>query len=117
MNAATYASASPSLDAALTESVIAGFSRDKNINEMVKLLSRDRPAVVVTRSRHPRSVPPKELAKLFKARGLSKAVEATSVREAVDWAKDLAGPDGMVLGTGSLFVAAEVLEGRLGVEP
>ena len=97
--------------------VIAGFSRDKNINEMVKLLSRDRPAVVVTRSRHPRSVPPKELAKLFKGQGLSEVVEARSVREAVDWAKELAGPDGLVLGTGSLFVAAEVREALLGIEP
>ena len=97
--------------------VIVGFSRDKNVNEMVKLLSRDKPAVVVTRSRHPRSVPPEELAKLFKAQGLSEVVEATSVKEALDWAKELAGPGGLVLGAGSLFVAAEVREALLGIEP
>ena len=96
--------------------VIAGFSRDKSVDDMVPMLARDKPMVIVTRSRHPRSTPPGALARSFRDCGAPPAFETGSVREAVGAALDLAGPNDLVLGTGSLFVAAEVREAMLGIE-
>ena len=97
--------------------VIAGFSRDKSVDDMVAMLAREKPRVIATRSRHPRSTPPGALAQSFRDCGASPAVETASVREAVEAALDLAGPNDLVIGTGSLFVAAEVRETMLGIEP
>ena len=97
--------------------LIAGFSRDKSVDEMVDLLAARNPRVVVTRSRHPRSTPPADLAQKFRDRGLTGVVETTSVKEAIDVALQSAGDGDLVLGTGSLFVAAEVREALLGIEP
>jgi len=97
--------------------VIAGFSRDKSISDMVSILAEGRPAVITTRSRHPRSVPPRELAGRFRDRGLSRVTAMDSVGGAVKKAMELAGPKDLILGTGSLFVAAEVREALLGIEP
>lgn len=96
--------------------VIAGFSRDKSVDDMVSLLARDNPRVIVTRSRHPRSTPPGALAQSFRDCGVPPAYETGSVREAVEAALGLAGPTDLVLGTGSLFVAAEVREAMLGID-
>lgn len=97
--------------------VIAGFSRDKSIDDMVALLAEGGPTVITTRSRHPRSAPPQELAGLFRDRGLSRVAAIDSVDGAVARAMELAGPKDLILGTGSLFVAAEVREALLGIEP
>ena len=96
--------------------LIAGFSRDKNVSQMVEKLAAVNPLVFVTRSRHPRSVPPKALAEEFEGWGLQ-VIQSESVGEAVGRAVDLAQPGDLVLGTGSLFVAAEVREKVLGIEP
>jgi len=42
---------------------------------------------------------------------------AESITDAVAQAKELAGPTDLILGTGSLFVAAEVREVLLNIEP
>jgi len=97
--------------------VIAGFSRDKSINDMVALLAKGNPTVIATRSRHPRSTPPPELAGLFQDQGLTQVTAADSVKDAVAQAMELAGPKDLILGTGSLFVAAEVRETLLGIVP
>ena len=96
--------------------VIAGFSRDKSVDDMVAMLARDKPKVIVTRSRHPRSTPPGVLAQSFRDWGAPPDSETASVREAVEAALDLAGPTDLVVSTGSLFVAAEVREAMLGIE-
>jgi dihydrofolate synthase / folylpolyglutamate synthase len=97
--------------------LISGFSRDKSVSDMIKLLSRCSPVVFATRSRHPRSLPPANLADQFRAQGVAQVTEAKSVAEAVAQALALAQPGDLVLGTGSLFVAAEVREAILGIEP
>ncbi len=97
--------------------LIAGFSRDKSVADMVKLLAARHPRVVVTRSRHPRSAPPADLAQKFRDEGLTGVVETASVKEAVEYALESAGDGDLVLATGSLFVAAEVREALLGIEP
>ena len=97
--------------------VIAGFSRDKSVNDMVALLAKGSPKVITTRSRHPRSTPPQELAGLFRDQALTGVKATESIRDAVAQAKELAGPHDLILGTGSLFVAAEVREVLLRIEP
>ena len=96
--------------------VIAGFSRDKSVNDMVALLAKGNPKVITTRSRHPRSTPPQELAGLFRDQALTGVKATESIRDAVAQAKELAGPNDLILGTGSLFVAAEVREVLLRIE-
>jgi dihydrofolate synthase / folylpolyglutamate synthase len=97
--------------------VVAGFSRDKSVQDMVRLLAAQKPLVYVTRSRHPRSVPPEDLADLFRAEGVFDVVETHSTAEATRQAQEAAHPGDLVLATGSLFVAAEAREALLGIEP
>ena len=96
---------------------IVGFSRDKQISEMVNLLAQQGAPVYVTRSRHPRSVAPEELGDMFRNQGVANVAEVESVEEAVSLARQAAGPADLILGIGSLFVAAEVREAVLGIEP
>jgi dihydrofolate synthase/folylpolyglutamate synthase len=97
--------------------LVTGFSRDKSVSDMVKLLAGCNPVVFATRSRHPRSLPPVNLADQFRAQGVAQVTETSTVAEAVAQALALAQPGDLVLGTGSLFVAAEVREAMLGIEP
>jgi dihydrofolate synthase / folylpolyglutamate synthase len=97
--------------------LVTGFSRDKSVSDMVKLLAGCGPVVFATRSRHPRSVPAGNLADQFRAQGVAQVMETSTVAEAVVRALALAQPGDLVLGTGSLFVAAEVREAMLGIEP
>lgn len=99
--------------------VVAGFSRDKRVDAMVELLAHRAHRVIATRSRHPRSMRPAEIAEQFAARsmppgrvGITERT-ADAVAEAVATAKD----DDLVLVTGSLFVVAEAREAVLGIEP
>ena len=96
--------------------LIVGCSRDKNVSEMVDSLAGVQPVVFATRSRHPRSVPPKALVAEFKERGVD-AFQTETVAEAMAQATALSRPGDLVLGTGSLFVAAELRETVLGIEP
>ena len=96
--------------------LIVGFSWDKNVKEMVKRFSRADPLVFATGSRHPRSMAPGAVAALFRELG-TPTVEVPTPKEALASALDEAGEDDLVLATGSLFVAAEVREARLGIEP
>ncbi len=96
--------------------VVAGFSRDKSVAEMVRLLARRAEVVYATRSRHPRSVAPAALAAEFQARG-AQTVECPAVAAALAQALAQAQPGDLVLGAGSLFVAAELREAVLGITP
>ena len=97
--------------------LIVGFSRDKQISKMVNLLAQQGATVYATRSRHPRSVAPDELGEMFRDLGVASVCETETVGEAVSLARQAAGPEDLVLGTGSLFVAAELREAVLGIEP
>ena len=96
--------------------VVAGFSRDKNVDAMSGSLAPAADLVVATQARHPRAMAAKELTELFLEKG-AKAESAGTAREALDRARDAAGPRGLVLATGSLFLAAEIREAALGIEP
>ena len=96
--------------------LVAGFSRDKSVEDMVRCLSKADPVVFATASRHPRSLPSPDVAEWFARRGIS-AVKTASPAEALSMALTAAADDDLVLATGSLFVAAEVRETVLGIEP
>ena len=96
--------------------LVAGFSRDKNVEDMVRRLALAGPIVFATSSRHPRSLSPDAVAARFRDLGTA-AVESASTAEALEQALAVAGENDLVLATGSLFVAAEVREAMLGIEP
>ena len=93
-----------------------GFSRDKSVVEMAQCLSKGNPVVFATRSRHPRSMAPAAVARLFEDQGV-KAVLTSDTAGALRLACEAAGPNDLVLATGSLFVAAEAREAVLGIQP
>ena len=97
--------------------VIAGFSRDKSVADMVELLAGTNPIGIATRSRHPRSLAPGALGEQMRSSGVTDVSETDTVAAALALARQLAGPDDLILGVGSLFVAAELRETVLGIEP
>lgn len=97
--------------------LIAGFSRDKSVAGMVELLAEAQPQVIAARSRHPRSVPPAAIADLFRGNGIDEVRERDTVAAAWELARELAGTEDLILAAGSLFVAAELREAVLGIEP
>ncbi len=96
--------------------LIAGFSRDKSIKDMVRCIGTHDPVVFATASRHPRSLAAEDVAGLFVRQGMS-AVSCASPADALRAAMEAANDDDLVLATGSLFVAAEVREAVLGIDP
>ena len=72
--------------------------------------------IFATASRHPRSMKPSEVASLFTGK-VKTASPAPTPAGALKMALESAGAGDLVLATGSLFVAAEVREAVLGIEP
>ena len=75
------------------------------------------PVVVAVRSRHPRSVAASVVAASAREMGLRVAGEHEVAAEGVERAVRMARRGDMVLGTGSLSVAAEMTEKVCGIEP
>ncbi|NQW22300.1 MAG: bifunctional folylpolyglutamate synthase/dihydrofolate synthase [SAR202 cluster bacterium] len=96
--------------------LVAGFSRDKNVEGMAQALSGKADKFFATASRHPRSLSPAEVAGPFSNAGKT-ATEAPTPAAAVKMAMESAGENDLVLATGSLFLTAEVRETILGIEP
>lgn len=90
--------------------LVVSISRDKGIPEMMQHLVPIADKVVATRHNvKGRAIEPEELAAF--ARGAGKdAVVVYDPKDAVRQAMELAGPDGLVLVTGSLFVVGEARE-------
>jgi dihydrofolate synthase/folylpolyglutamate synthase len=66
--------------------------------------------VVFTRSRNPRSLSPGTLVTLAGQLGFSGVAEAVAdPRAAVERARELAGPDGAVVATGSIYLVADLV--------
>ena len=85
--------------------------------DMLTELSALDPRVVAVHSRHPRSSHSSEVADTVRGLGMNLVSRADSVAEGFRQAVELAGPDDLVLCTGSLAVVAEVLEEIHGIEP
>jgi len=96
--------------------LIAGFSKERSVKEMIDRLVQVDPVVITTASRHPRSLAPDAVAEHFESHGFSAAV-TDCPKDAVSYALGEANKDDLILITGSLFVAAEAREAVLGIEP
>ena len=74
---------------------------------MLRALTAVGTTFVATRSRSPRALPAEELAALAGPH-FSRVEAVSDPSEAVDRARTLAGPDGAVLVTGSLYLLADL---------
>jgi dihydrofolate synthase/folylpolyglutamate synthase len=75
------------------------------------------PVVIPVESRHPKSGPAAAIASVARGLGLQVSVGPEDVGGATRRALDMAGEEDLVLGTGSLAVAAEVIEEIEGIVP
>ncbi|MCH7652974.1 MAG: bifunctional folylpolyglutamate synthase/dihydrofolate synthase [Chloroflexi bacterium] len=86
----------------------------KGMLEELAVLS---PTLVCVRSRHPRSAPSHVIRDIASKLGLNIAFETENVGEGTRRAVELSREDDFVLGTGSLSVAAEIIEEIRGMSP
>jgi dihydrofolate synthase/folylpolyglutamate synthase len=85
-----------------------GAMRDKAIAEIAQILFPLAQHVVLTRARNPRSAEPSEIRHL--AEGITNRIrEANDISSAAEEACSLAGPSGVVVVTGSIYVVGDVL--------
>jgi dihydrofolate synthase/folylpolyglutamate synthase len=97
--------------------LIFGSTNGHSARGMMTEVANMSPTVVAVRSRHPRSASCDTIASAARAQGLTIALESDDVGLATVRAIEMAGEDDLVLGTGSLFVAAEVIEMVRGISP
>jgi dihydrofolate synthase/folylpolyglutamate synthase len=82
---------------------------DKDAAGMLTALLPACDAIVLTSSQNPRSLPPPTLQSLARQLGGPPAVVVRDPRAALERARELAGPAGVVLATGSLYLVADLL--------
>ena len=95
-----------------------GASADKDIDGMLEVLATDASAIIVTRSFHPRAADTAILAELARKAAPATPVHVTGdTGPALELAVSLAGPDDLILVTGSIFVVAAARESWLAMRP
>jgi dihydrofolate synthase/folylpolyglutamate synthase len=88
--------------------MVFGVLRDKAVAEMAEILFPIAERVVLTRVDNPRSASVREIREA--ARRVSvETSEAESVEVALGKAERLAGPDGLVVVTGSIYIVGEAI--------
>jgi len=87
--------------------ILCSILRDKRPQAMLEALSALGPALVATASRNERALPADELAALARAR-FPRVEALADPRAALRRARELAGPEGALLVTGSLYLLAEL---------
>ncbi len=92
---------------------LGGHSAKGMISELAELS----PLVIAVHSRHPRSASSDIISEVVKEEGLPIAFQSDNVGEGVRRALEMAAEGDLVLGTGSLTVAAEVIEEMRGIAP
>ena len=97
--------------------LVVGGTTGHDITAVVMELAALKPRVVVTQSRHPKAVEPAEFAAALRRDNVTIAASTGDVASALTTACKIAGPETLIVATGSLFVAAEVIEHVNGVEP
>ena len=90
--------------------IVLGVSADKNIAAIAAPLHPFATGWIATQANHPRALPPDKVAERLSTilDPLAVVLSAPDVRTAFTNALHMAGEDGAVIATGSLFVAAEV---------
>jgi dihydrofolate synthase / folylpolyglutamate synthase len=87
-----------------------GAMRDKAIAEMTEILFPLADRVIATRPRNPRAASPEEVQRAAVRTGVE--VEAVEeIQTAVERARALAGPKGVIVVTGSIYLVGEVMRG------
>ncbi len=87
---------------------IFGAMRDKAISEITEILFPLAERVIATRADNPRSATPDEIREAA-ARTATDIEEATDVASALERARSLAGPGGIVVITGSIYIVGEAM--------
>jgi dihydrofolate synthase / folylpolyglutamate synthase len=85
-----------------------GVLDDKDAAAMLRVLLPACRAVVFTRARNPRAYPPATLQSLARQLGFNSTVTTTSPADALRRARELAGDEGAVLATGSIYLVADL---------
>lgn len=86
--------------------LILGVSQDKAIAPLLAVFAPVLGTVILTQANHPRAADPVALAEIVHTQGYDVTL-TTSVAEAMTQALHLTPPNGLIVATGSLFVAAE----------
>jgi dihydrofolate synthase/folylpolyglutamate synthase len=95
-----------------------GVSGDKDITGMLEILGAEADAIILTRSFHPRAADPARLAPIVRTLFPDKPVILTDVSASgLQRALELAGPEDLILVTGSIFVVAAVREAWAALYP
>jgi len=92
---------------------LSGHSAEGMLSELAGMS----PLMLATQSRHPRSAPSDAISDMALKEGLDVVFASDDVGEATRRAREIATPGDVVLGTGSLSVAAEVIEEIKGINP
>jgi dihydrofolate synthase/folylpolyglutamate synthase len=85
-----------------------GVLRDKAMAEMAEILFPTAERVIATHADNPRSASPAEIRQAA-ARVAGEMEEAENVRKALEQAERAAGPNGLVVVTGSIYVVGEAM--------
>jgi dihydrofolate synthase/folylpolyglutamate synthase len=93
---------------------VMGVLDDKDAASMLSAILPLADAAVFTRSSNPRSLPPATLAALAAQVGGPPAECVADPRAAVERARELAGPEGAVIATGSIYLIADLVRERAG---
>ncbi len=91
-----------------------GAMRDKAISEMTEILFPLAWRVIATRPANPRSASPEEIAQAGRRTGTDIEM-VPDVRAALDKARAIAGPDGRIIVTGSIYLVGEAMQ-ALGIQ-
>ncbi len=86
---------------------VIGMMKDKDVEACVGIYAQIAREAVAAQVDYPRAMPSEELAALMNAHGMT-AQFAVSIPEALEKARRLAGPDGVVLVCGSLYMVGAV---------
>ena len=97
--------------------LVVGGTTGHDMAAVVSELAAMGPRVVVTKSRHPKAVQPDDFAAAVRRDNVPVAAVTGDVASALEVAYRMAGPETLIVATGSLFVAAEVIEHVRGIEP
>ncbi|HEX2414492.1 MAG TPA: cyanophycin synthetase [Thermoleophilaceae bacterium] len=93
---------------------VIGVLDDKDAAGMLDVLLPHLDRVVFTRSQNPRSLSPATLASLEEKVGGPPWETVAEPRAALERARELAGPDGSVLATGSIYLVADLVRNEAG---
>ena len=97
--------------------VIFGGLMGHSLEGMLEEIQAIQPEIIAVKSRHPRSAPSAIIAEAARAQGLPVLFETDELVEGLGVATDLANESSLILGTGSLFVTAEITEQLADMEP